>query len=552
MSNVNRDPFVATQQVWLIDTDRIEIDKIQSSLSPDVLQLNSFDSAVDTIYNRLQGSNDSYGTLIITQNLSSSFKEVWSNFVKALNSLLESDTFKNRLFVFEINPSSSGEHVFINSVLCTDVDDFLMKAHHVHFSSVTDNEQVDEEAKKIIKQLQIENAKQKGNFENEKKEKEKTAEKLKETENKLSLLQSQIKSYENQAKKGLEAEEAANELIEKNKQKLKALQKQVDDLNKEVIDGKDTKTNLEIELEATKKYLSERNASLTSITQELRDTKDELEQLNKRQKEILNAKGEMKQNSILLEELEAQRQKTIDEHKQKLELNQQLSLQKLTINDLNKQIEDIRKGYKNVNRIGYSNNFGTIKLQQTNLMYFKIINPLPYHRFYLLQLQKMLSKLFYEDEDSPSKKVKIIFHKIDFGQDKVIIGDYPLIGNLSVATDEYDKYRIMPSLDIDEDHGNFDNPDKILIFVDYIQNDKYYCVSDAISDYYVIANNSSTISEMPNLKGDLICYDRSSLVDLRYNSQVENMTETNKNQFYLNNLKQLITSSNAIKTQLSR
>lgn len=552
MSNVNRDPFVATQQVWLIDTDRIEIDKIQSSLSPDVLQLNSFDSAVDTIYNRLQGSNDSYGTLIITQNLSSSFKEVWSNFVKALNSLLESDTFKNRLFVFEINPSSSGEHVFINSVLCTDIDDFLMKAHHVHFSSVTSNEQVDEEAKKIIKQLQIENAKQKGNFENEKKEKEKTAEKLKETENKLSLLQSQIKSYENQAKKGLEAEEAANELIEKNKQKLKALQKQVDDLNKEVVNGKDAKANLEIELEATKKYLSERNASLTSITQELRDTKDELEQLNKRQKEILNAKGEMKQNSILLEELEAQRQKTIDEHKQKLELNQQLSLQKLTINDLNKQIEDIRKGYKNVNRIGYSNNFGTIKLQQTNLMYFKIINPLPYHRFYLLQLQKMLSKLFYEDEDSPSKKVKIIFHKIDFGQDKVIIGDYPLIGNLSVATDEYDKYRIMPSLDIDEDHGNFDNPEKILIFVDYIQNDKYYCESDAISDYYVIANNSTTISEMPNLKGDLICYDRSSLVDLRYNSQVENMTETNKNQFYLNNLKQLITSSNAIKTQLNR
>ena len=128
---VDRDPFTATQAVWLVDTDNVEVDRIKEGLSPDVLKLSKFDTLVHTIGARLQGSEDSYGTLIVAnQNLPDELRSHWERLVQAINSLVDNKKYHSRVFIYENNQQANEFNLFQNYLLFYDVIDFFAKSQN--------------------------------------------------------------------------------------------------------------------------------------------------------------------------------------------------------------------------------------------------------------------------------------------------------------------------------------------------------------------------------------------------------------------------------------
>lgn len=549
-ATTNRDPFTATQAVWLIDTDNVEVDRIKEGLSPEVLKLSKFDVVIQTVGSRLQGSEDSYGTLIIAnQKLPDELRSHWEMLVRAINSLVDNKKYQHRLFIYEINPEANEVHVFHNSVLCSDVMDFLAKAHNTHFDSITSTtSDISDEARRMLMNTQTENAKLREDSKHFQEIIKKDTEKIKNYKQQLTTLNQQIQSFRAQAEKGEKAEQEAKDAIEKNKLKMHSLQKQIDDLNKQVNDIKAKNTDLSIENNSLKQHQKESNREKASLTQQLDDLNRELTDERNKNEQILNARNEMEENSILQESLNASQEKLKKANKEKIDAEQEKSVLEMRLDEAKKELEDIRSGYKNVSRIGYSNNFGTINLENTDVIYFKVINSLPFHRFYINEFMNVFRQLMNENsiEGNPSKLIKLVYHRIDYGFDEQILGDYPQIGDLDAINDFNDHYRIMPSLNIGKNHSVFEKDHHILIFVDYVHDNKYYVNTNGIIDYYSIVHHSSLAKDL-KLKGNIISYDHDSILNLIYNPQILQFTNDNKQSYYIRALSNLIQSSNVVR-----
>lgn len=520
------DPFAASQAVWLIDENRLEIDRIQSSLAAEVLTFTDFDAIVDAVNTRLGKSEDGYGTLILSENIPSGLKAQWGTLINGINTLKNQEKIKDRLFVYEINKGSDVGQV-INAKVYENVDDFLAAAHNVHFDSITSSEMIDDEAKKIIQQLQIDKDKNRQIVKQQNAEIKKLTE---ERDSQIQIVQSlneQIQSYKAQAEKGKLAQEEAAKLISENQVNVDSKQLLIDKLNKQINDANSRVSQLEVEIAAKDGVLKQQNAQIASLKQENIDAQLIIDNQNKEKTEILNARGEMEQTQILVEKLNAEQVQKNDLRKQ-LEAEKQKNVQnELTIDSLKKQNNDIREGYRTYDRLGYSADFDTIKLTRTNLLYFKVINPLPFHKFYLKELQNMFRELIYDNAETHSKTIKTVYMKVDYGLDDKIIGDYPLISNLSQINDDHDFYRLLPSQNMNDDIAIFEQKDYILIFVDYIDNNSYYVESDGKIDYYSIVHREVE-ANLLDLRGKVISYDRTSLIDMKYNDLFNSMTEKNK------------------------
>lgn len=541
-----RDPFAASQPVWVVDADRMELDKMQNSLSPELLHFDDLDSIIQAISTRFDGSKETYGTFIITQNQPSKLKAVWSTFVQAMNSLKQNENYKNRLFIFEINPLSNGTHIFYNSQLYESVDEFLADAHNVHIEAVTGNTNISEEARRMITDLKVQQKKTQADLKEAKKQNKEITEQKEDLAKQLSLLKAQIDSYKQKADSGEKAQEEANKLIEENQLKMKSLQQHVDDLQVKQNESDSLVNDLKVKNTALDETIQEQNLKITSLNQTLIDKDRQIEQQNAEQSKIINARNSLEETKIVQERLNAEREKRSQTEKINVELQQKLVQSDLKIKSLTQENNNVRQGYKSIERVGYTNEFTPIKLGSTNVMYFKIIDELPFHRFYIDELQKLIGQLLEESNmNQYIISTKIVYFKVDYGSDKEVIGDYPLIGNLSTIDDNEDHYRLIPGPNINEAANDFDTRDKLLIFVDYISNDKYYIETNGNIDYYVISTHEKIASDL-KLKGSSISYDRNTLLDLEYDKNFINLTEKNRIENIQDKLTPLIEHSTAL------
>lgn len=543
------DPF--TRECWLIDNNQMEIDKIQQHLPVDVLHFSDFNELINKVSERFT-SQDSTGTLIVTEHIPEKLNIFWDKLIQIINTFKQKEAH-DRLVIFEISADAvkSETHVFQDSILCSNIDDFLDKTHNIRFQASQKALNVDDTTKALVNELEIENTRRRKKNEELKEKLEQNSKNTEEIQNKFNLLQQQINSYSMQKDNALKERDQAVKDKEAQEHQMQVLQKQTDKLTADN-NQKDQKiTDLEIKNKAKKDKLTEQFNIITSLKQELQDTKDELEQQSKQREALLNARDEMESNEILSEQINALQEKNKELNSQNINLRQQIENQKIDLQNKTDEINDIKQGYKNVNRIGYSNEFAKIEFNKTDLIYFKIIDPLPFHRYYIKKLMETIRQINHENMNKPSQLFKMIFYKVDFGNDTDIIGQYPLIKSLNSINDEQDFYRLMPGLHDNEGVTDFESKYNYkLIFIDYLDNNKYYADTKADKDLYALARKKETLQKL-NLKGKYITYDEDSLLDLRFNSQIPTMTQQNQETNVIQKLSKLITTSTVIKKALN-
>ena len=533
----NVDPFVPTQPVWLIDSSPVESDKIRAQISPKVVNINNFDDLPLNLSARLQSDPQAFGTIIISNNLPANIKLNLSSVVSALNN----DGLNKRLFIYHITDKDSSP--FNNATICTDVDEFVSLANNVHIESIATDDVVDEEARKIINKLKIQNgklSKTKDSLKKELDDKNKAYEELIES---LNLIKQSVTKYEDDKKHAEEKEQVAIKKSEELQRENEVLNTELDKVKQEVLDKSHIILNKESENSGLRANIEELTTKNNQLEQDKFDLKDELEEEKSKSQSYLESRSELSTLSTIKDDYNSAKDLLREAKSTNNKLMAEISSKDSKINALEDKIAQLRNNDSYSNKLGYDdpNVYQVINLDRTKLIYFKIIDPIPYHKFYIEYFADFIRKM-------TGKRVITLMIKVDQGKDQERYSDRTFIGALDAITNSTDKYNLIPSKRMAEGTYEFENnnEDKILIVMDYIENDKFYATTKDVYDYYIVINHTNDAKAIYNLSGKVISNDRKSITDWRFDRRIMTQTNKNKEQMFQKAIEPIIINSQVL------
>lgn len=537
MKDQKVDPFVPTQEVWLIDSDPVETNKIKSGISPKVINLSSFDDLVSVINNRLNSSSKSFGTVIFTQNFPTEIKVYLDAIVSALNN----DMINQRLFIYHITDKNSSP--FLNVKQCKTVDEFIDLANDVHIESIEEDDAVDEEARKIIKKYKQALSKKDNELSSKKEEISDLSDKIKDLSQELSNIKHQIKKSEVENQRYEQERKSAVSERDVLQNKLDVIGKKLDETRSSLDEEQTKNIDNQSKIKGLQRTIEEVNAKNNELFQQNNDLQEEIDHERERSQSYFESKTDSEQLSKLQDDFTSTLELYRKEKEKTSDLRAKLTLKDNEIASRKQEIDQLRNSNKNISNFGIPDLevYPSIKLKRTDVIYFKVIDQLPYHRFYIDLFAEEMKKII-----NTNVQVVNMMMKIDAGKDQQRFDDRIFIGNLDAVTQGDDQYYLVPTMNMDKKTYDFEDQDRILIFIDYFDNSKHYVETDGIMDNYIIINRSRDARKIYDLNGKFISNDHSSLVDIKYDSTVSTNTKENQKRRFQDVVKKLLLQSNVI------
>lgn len=525
------DPFTPSQKVWLLDTAPTEVDKIRGSLTPEVETFDTYGNLAKNISSRL--SLNTFGTLIVTGNLSADIETHFSSLVGAINN----ESVVDKIFVFHITRETISP--FKQAKIYKDVDSFLDDANNIHLESVATSTDVNEEAQNIIRSLQTSKNKYQAKYEQTLQEKEELEKELQVAKDSVKNFEGKIAYYEQKISDADELSAESKKTVEDNQAKLDNLTTGLDQSRAKVAEYEDKIIELQAKLEGERDTVKELSSQNNILEVQIQDKETELQDVREQNQRLLSAKTEVEGMS----ELQASHRAMIEKNEALKQTIKNLKQDKVVLENkvdrYQDDIEKIRKGYRDYSQVGYSNVFQTIELKETNVLYFKVLESLPYHRFYIQKIAEILRSLV-----PATTHVVTCMLKVDQEKDRERFGgEYTFISDLSGINGSHDNYYLIPSKRMGENVEEFEKSNTILILIDYIDNDKYYLETKGLIDYYHIEKDSRVESKVYGLKGLPISYDHRSVLDIKYNRSFESLSSENKEEYINNRVADLMSKS---------
>lgn len=538
MAQNERDPFTPGQPVWLIDSDPVESSTIRSNLSPKVINIFDFDLLAETISKRLNSDEQAFGTLIFTQNIPGELKTNWGTTITAINN----ENINPKLFIYHVTNENFSP--FNNAKVFSEITDFLEFANEVHLEKITDDDSLSEEARKIIKDMKIQVSKLTNDKDNLKKELEQNISKVDTLNSKLDSSAELLKRYLSDKESAEEKAKKAEEERDKTNLNFESKTRTIADLRKQILDLSEQLNTSETKSDAAKQTIEQQTIQINELTQQIKDLEFDLSKKDEESKSLLSAKTEFAAMGELQEKYDATVNLLRKNREEINSLKSEVAIKENKVNLLQSQLELYRDSDSTKQELGYSNVFQKIELKRTNVMYFKIIDQLPFHRFYINTMVEQLKSMLLSQ--GINRKIKIIMMKVDQGNDKKRFSEYTFIGDLEGAATDHDKFYLIPSRKMGENAYRFEQSDDVIVFLDYIDNDEIYLNTNGVSDNYVILNHSKDLGSVYDLKGQVISYDHRSLIDIKYDKSIKSMTSQNRDEKIFNTITPILQNSNVV------
>lgn len=527
------DPFTPSQKVWLLDTSPTEVDTIRGSMTPEVETFDKYSNLSATIANRL--NTNGFGTLIVTENLPTDIETKLSVLIKAINN----EQVFDRIYVFHITTQLSSP--FNNAKIYKNVADFLDDANNIHLESLTSNVDVNEEAQNVIRSLKVSKNKYQTQYEQATQNITELEDKLAQAQADIKQLEGKVAYYEQKINEADEMSANAKQTVQDNTQKVDNLTTALDKARAKVSEQEDMIIDLNAKIEGEKRTVTELSSQNNILSVQIQDKEAELQEAREQNQRLLSAKTEVEGMGELRNNYNAVLEKNEALNKTIQTLTQDKVVMQNEINKLSDDNENIRKGYRDYSQVGYSNVFQEINLDKTNVLYFKVLDNLPFHRFYIQKVAENIRKL------ATNSHVVTCMMKVDQGNDRERFGaDYTFISDLSGINASHDNYYLIPSKRMGENTKMFEQQDVILIFVDYIDNDQYYVNTNGLIDYYHIDKDSRKARAIYNVKGLPISYDHNTISDIKYNRTLQNKTTENQNEYFDDRVVEIISKSTVV------
>lgn len=522
MAITNSD-FALANRFLIIDDKIDEVAKMRAQINSDMKvvaqPVDSNLSAGDYFMEQIDEARarEQNVTIIWTEHMPSSLKEVRTFLVQTIE-IINDDPDSINIAVYEIGNESN--QIFTSgtskSLVLPDIDELILESKDRKSASMIDNVDVNEESKLIIDELSKDNREKTHALKEAQKLKEEALNSQADLKAEIQLHKDQLEKMQKELEIAQKLKEEAENNYENRSDEIESLHRNIDKLNAELSDLKIKYDEANIKIDKFKEenqsYISMMNAKdiqINDLTQELSEERTKtmgMEQdADEMSTKVQQAKRDMEQIASLRDELAKMRGENT---KMKIQL------------DSNKElINNLRSTSKNTTDAVLPQ----IEFNHIKLMYFRVLNDLPYFHWYIKQMRKLLFDLTMR-----RKKVKIIDIRRDHELDAQFL-NINKIANIGNAL-ENENY-LIPNSNMADGKITFENNCDILIVLDYTGRRNPIIKTTSIFDEYVVLTDGKDAKKI-EAPGGIISNGDDSLLDLSYNEDfirypesVERLTE---------------------------
>lgn len=497
--------FPDNEPIWVITASLYKKDELEEGLNRATIYVNSLDRLIEAIESAPKENNEVLASVVIFDDLPDDIK-------KTISSVVEIFSVMPTVKVYEIGRDQlvEGSYEFGSTT------ELIRQAKGMTRSQYIVELNPDDKQTQVLESLEydLEISKTKS------KDLEKV---IQEKNEQIEQLHKDIKDLKAQIDLEIKPREREqSKRIEDLEENLRLTNKELEYSRKESFENQQKASKFERELSDRNYHINAlentREVHLRKIAtlEEQLDTLDmEMHENSQHYQELLSTSVDGGRYALIQKELETLKLKNKEQLKEINDLHIRLSELTIQKTDLQNTINTMRKGVTTLEVIGRTLDLDHYRLKNTDLVYIKVVESLPYHRLAVLMLFEELEAHYGKD------LVDLVIIKNDEGFDKYIFEGFPLYKNYEETELGVNKYRIHPHTTMFTGLEQYESYVSCLFVVDYIQNDDYLLESLAREEVMTMVRYSKDLKDPRlNLRGKPLSLDDQSIYPLSYDSEI--------------------------------
>lgn len=281
--------------------------------------------------------------------------------------------------------------------------------------------------------------------------------------------------------------------------------------------------DLKLKLEGLEIYREDLIAEKNSLKNTINRLNVEKKALYEEINNILGSRVDGEDFQRLTEKLEKTKDDLLKLQEQYEKSEREIKSKEFRIADLVKEIDELRRGDKEVTEYGRSYILDNVKFNSVDILYIKVIDDLPY-------TQKLLGMLYerIKQNYNPDARTHLCVIRNDEGLDDMIYSNYDLYGKLDDVSKYSERFRLYPSRKMFTGKEVFDKNVQFMMVLDFVRSKDYLIDTDGKLKYLTMVKDSKAIGKY-ELKGSPISLTNDSVLEVIFSNEIhKTVMEANK------------------------
>lgn len=501
--------FPEKMEIWLITEHVTYIEEFEEIFHRKPRYIRDLNALIDAVekspsYTTSEGSFK-YASVIF-------YKAMPSAIVSELSSVIQVLDIVKKLNVYEVEREDKvyeGSHVY-GSLRQLEKDyKGLDRTQFIHDLPSEDKQ------KRVLEDLDAEVTRLRENLEMREENIVRLTKEYKELEKKNNDLKSQIDSEVNIHGKEREKE------LEETKRELRDIRDELDLAQRNLLQRRqeiqelgDAKFDLEYTRDALENQVTRLKDEVQLKDEDYSSLEEDYRRLQEERADLLLKTSDGERYETMLEELERIRKKLEITEKELRDTRVLFREEELRNLDLQQTIDLQRRGHITEEVMGRTAILDHIRLKNTDLVYIKVVNDLPYHR-------SAVSSLFRQIDEQYDGKARLMVISYDDGFDKYRYEGMEVYRSLEDVNVRDKMFRLHPNTSMFTGGHEYEDNVELLFVVDYTGGNDYLIQSDAITNVMTMVRYGSMMKDdRLGLTGMPLTIGEDSIYDLKYSRQI--------------------------------
>ena len=501
--------FPEKMEIWLITEHVTYIEEFEEIFHRKPRYIRDLNALIDAVekspsYTTSEGSFK-YASVIF-------YKAMPSAIVSELTSVIQVLDIVKKLNVYEVEREDKvyeGSHVY-GSLRQLEKDyKGLDRTQFIHDLPSEDKQ------KRVLEDLDAEVTRLRENLEMREENIVRLTKEYKELEKKNNDLKSQIDSEVNIHGKEREKE------LEETKRELRDIRDELDLAQRNLLQRRqeiqelgDAKFDLEYTRDALENQVTRLKDEVQLKDEDYSSLEEDYRRLQEERADLLLKTSDGERYETMLEELERIRKKLEITEKELRDTRVLFREEELRNLDLQQTIDLQRRGHITEEVMGRTAILDHIRLKNTDLVYIKVVNDLPYHR-------SAVSSLFRQIDEQYDGKARLMVISYDDGLDKYRYEGMEVYRSLEDVNVRDKMFRLHPNTSMFTGGHEYEDNIELLFVVDYTGGNDYLIQSDAITNIMTMVRYGSMMKDdRLGLTGMPLTIGEDSIYDLKYSRQI--------------------------------
>lgn len=501
--------FPEKMEIWLITEHVTYIEEFEEIFHRKPRYIRDLNALIDAVekspsYTTSEGSFK-YASVIF-------YKAMPSAIVSELTSVIQVLDIVKKLNVYEVEREDKvyeGSHVY-GSLRQLEKDyKGLDRTQFIHDLPSEDKQ------KRVLEDLDAEVTRLRENLEMREENIVRLTKEYKELEKKNNDLKSQIDSEVNIHGKEREKE------LEETKRELRDIRDELDLAQRNLLQRRqeiqelgDAKFDLEYTRDALENQVTRLKDEVQLKDEDYSSLEEDYRRLQEERADLLLKTSDGERYETMLEELERIRKKLEITEKELRDTRVLFREEELRNLDLQQTIDLQRRGHITEEVMGRTAILDHIRLKNTDLVYIKVVNDLPYHR-------SAVSSLFRQIDEQYDGKARLMVISYDDGLDKYRYEGMEVYRSLEDVNVRDKMFRLHPNTSMFTGGHEYEDNVELLFVVDYTGGNDYLIQSDAITNIMTMVRYGSMMKDdRLGLTGMPLTIGEDSIYDLKYSRQI--------------------------------